>query len=499
MLTTKSRLPWQQHQCSRYDPSKKTKIAADASSYGLGAVLLQEEEPGTWKPVSFISRSMTATESKYAQIEKEALAVTWACERSSNYIIGKSITIETDHKPLVPLLTKHTIDKLPPRLQRYKMRLIRFHIKDVQHVPWKLHYTADTLSRKIAEQQTSQPVIEEDQMNAYVSSMIKALPASDSKLREIQQAQDQDKVCLEIKKQCLNGWPEKTQVSNAVKPYWQVRGELTIVQGLLLKGTRLVIPASMQRQSTKYTKDTKVSPNAENELRYLFGGQDSAHKSKNWSKTAQHAANTDNSIQNHSCQRHFLNDRGNWSQPTSSFYLLVADYYSRYVEVVALPKSTSSSTVIQALKTIYARHGVPDEVRSDNGPQYHSEEFAQFAKEWGFKHTTSSPRYPQANGEVERAVRTVKGILKKEKLGPNKGAVGIQIYTNSKWILTSRTPYGKKDKVNNSNHCKFTKIGTLSCYYRYINVLRGQFKKQKHSWGTSKVLNKQCCHSFLPF
>ena len=116
-------------------PSKETKIAADASSYGLGAVLLQEEEPGTWKPVSFISRSMTATESKYAQIEKEALAVTWACERSSNYIIGKSITIETDHKPLVPLLTKRTIDKLPPRLQRYKMRLIRFHIKDVRHVP----------------------------------------------------------------------------------------------------------------------------------------------------------------------------------------------------------------------------------------------------------------------------------------------------------------------------------------------------------------------------
>ena len=94
-----------------YDPNKATKIAADASSYGLGAVVLQEEEPGIWKPVSFISRSMTATEAKYAQIEKEALAVTWACERSSNYIIGKAITVETDHKPLVPLLTSHTIDK----------------------------------------------------------------------------------------------------------------------------------------------------------------------------------------------------------------------------------------------------------------------------------------------------------------------------------------------------------------------------------------------------
>ena len=75
-----------------YDPNKETKIAADASSYGLGAVVLQEDTPGEWKPVSFISRSMTATESRYAQIEKKALAVTWACERSSNYIVGKSVT-----------------------------------------------------------------------------------------------------------------------------------------------------------------------------------------------------------------------------------------------------------------------------------------------------------------------------------------------------------------------------------------------------------------------
>ena len=96
-------------------------------------------------------------------------------------------------------------------------------------------------------------------------------------------------------------------------------------------------------------------------------------------------------------------------------YLLVVDYYSHYVEVVALPKSTSSLKIIQALKTIFARHGIPDQVRSDNGPQYHSDEFTQFAKEWGFQHSTRSPRYPQANGEVERAVKTVKNILKKEQ------------------------------------------------------------------------------------
>lgn len=62
---------------------------------------------------------------------------------------------------------------------------------------------------------------------------------------------------------------------------------------------------------------------------------------------------------------------------------------------------------------MFARHGIPTEVMSDNGPQYSAEYFKKFAKEWGFSHTTSSPRYPQANGETERAARTVKDFLSK--------------------------------------------------------------------------------------
>lgn len=62
---------------------------------------------------------------------------------------------------------------------------------------------------------------------------------------------------------------------------------------------------------------------------------------------------------------------------------------------------------------MFARHGIPTEVMSDNGPQFSTEYYKKFAKEWGFSHTTSSPRYPQANGEAERAVRTEKGFLSK--------------------------------------------------------------------------------------
>ena len=93
-------------------------------------------------------------------------------------------------------------------------------------------------------------------------------------------------------------------------------------------------------------------------------------------------------------------------------YLLVVDYYSRYIEVAKLT-STSANSVITHLKSIFSRHGIPETVISDNGPQYSAGVFEEFAKEYGFDHTTSSPRYPQANGTAERAVKTVKQLLLK--------------------------------------------------------------------------------------
>ena len=95
-------------------------------------------------------------------------------------------------------------------------------------------------------------------------------------------------------------------------------------------------------------------------------------------------------------------------------YLLVVDYYSRWVEVKRLHNQLAA-TVISALKEVFATHGIPDLVISDNGPQFACELFQQFATIYGFTHVTSSPRYPRANGEAERAVGTVKEILKKNE------------------------------------------------------------------------------------
>ena len=113
-----------------------------------------------------------------------------------------------------------------------------------------------------------------------------------------------------------------------------------------------------------------------------------------------------------------------------SDYVVVVDYYSRFFEVARL-ENTRSSTVITHMKSIFARHGIPREVRSDNGPQYASREFATFSQAWDFRHVTTSPHHAQANGLAEKTVQTVKRILQKCKETEKDPYLGLLQYRNT--------------------------------------------------------------------
>ena len=115
---------------------------------------------------------MTETECRYAQIEKEALATTWACEKFTPYILGKTFMIQTDHKPLVPLLGSKNLDILPPRILRSRLRMDRFDYSIV-HVPGKLLYTADTLS--LALMSESETNLQEE-AEALMKSVLQTYP-----------------------------------------------------------------------------------------------------------------------------------------------------------------------------------------------------------------------------------------------------------------------------------------------------------------------------------
>ena len=114
---------------------------------------------------AFASRALTSTEVKYAQIEKESLALTWGCERFCDYLIGKPFHMLTDHKPLVSLLGSKPLDSLPLRVQHFRMTLMRF-TYTISHVPGKDLAVADTLSRA----PVSSPTSEDTQFNSAVDA-----------------------------------------------------------------------------------------------------------------------------------------------------------------------------------------------------------------------------------------------------------------------------------------------------------------------------------------
>ena len=124
-----------------FDPTKATKISIDASSRGMGAVLLQDQYP-----IAYASKSLTATQQNYAQIKKEMLAIVFGCQKFHDYIYGlPQVAIETDHKPLETILRKplHTASA---RLQRMIMSIQKYPIS-VTYRPGKELLIADTLSR----------------------------------------------------------------------------------------------------------------------------------------------------------------------------------------------------------------------------------------------------------------------------------------------------------------------------------------------------------------
>ena len=398
-----------------YNPKAATKISADASSHGLGAVLLQLNE--YWQPVAYASRALTDTESRYAQIEKEALAVTWACERFSCYIIGKQIEIETDHKPLVPLLSCKPLEHLPPRVVRFRLRMMRFDYS-IQHVPGKLLYTADALSRATNQDApTPDQITSQDEVESYIDAVVSHSPASRDRFQQYCDAQHSDATCSQVIAWCKTKWPEKHAVKGDLKPYWQLREELSLYNDLLLFRDRIVVPKDLRRQTIeKIHQGHQGITRCRLRVRSSVWWPGISKEVDSYVKQCPH------------CEKSVPQAREPLiTTPLPAFpwerigvdlfelhkssYLIVVDYFSRYPEAIKL-KSTTSKSEIEVLKSIFSRHGVPVVLVSDNGPQFASGEMQAFAKSYSFSHVTSSPHYHQSNGMVERTVRTVKQLLK---------------------------------------------------------------------------------------
>ena len=144
----------------------------------LGAVLKQRQKTGELKPVAYVSRAMTPTERRYAQIEKEALAFTWACERLDDYLTGLKFHTENDHKPLVPLFSSKHLEELPPQVQRFQLRMMRFAFT-ITHVPDKELVIPDTFSLAPAADPTLKDGTLQDEAQAFACLVLSNFPAAE--------------------------------------------------------------------------------------------------------------------------------------------------------------------------------------------------------------------------------------------------------------------------------------------------------------------------------
>jgi len=392
-----------------FDPSKSVSLQVDASKSGLGAVLLQDGHP-----ISYVSRSLTVAEQNYPQIDKELLAVVFGCEKFHTYIYGRTVFIQTDHKPLVPIISRPTC-MASPRLQRLLLRLQKYPDKVVKHVPGKELHLADTLSRAyLSISREDQDLLDNDKV-----VMVHYMTVDNDLKAMLRHAYDTDAEVKELRNLLFEGWPNvKRMAPSSCKPYWQVKEQLHEEDGFLYVGERLLIPDGLRRHM----------------LDLIHRGHLGQQKCLERARQSVYWPGLSRDVESHVSQcticRKFANRQQReplmphpvpdlpWQKLAMDIlqfkgrdYLVVVDFYSHFPELRLLVKKRAQD-VILALKSIFSVHGVPIEVVADNMP-FASAEMTKFAEQWGFHVVTSSPHYPRSNGMAERYVQTMKSFMNK--------------------------------------------------------------------------------------
>lgn len=392
-----------------FDNELPIDVFVDASMSGLGSCLMQNGSP-----VMFASRSLTETEKRYSQIEKEYLGICFATQKFHEYIYGRTVNIYTDHKPLIAI-SKKNLQNIPTRLQRMKLKLIKYDL-NVKYVPGKKNIVADVLSRNYIREE-----VLEDKTYAEVVHCATELSMSKNRIREYTEETKKDQVLQKLKHYFYNKWPSNRRaLDNDVKTYWQLRDAITVRDGLVFINDRILVPTSLRKEMLRVLHESH------------FGIEKTKRKARTmlyWPKMSSEIERMINKCR--ICQR-FANNKPKEKllpheipdypfekvavdifEYGSNTYLAMMDYYTKWIEVREMRRKTSEE-VIRHLKSIFSTHGIPRVLIADNMP-FSSSECKQFSDSWNFDIITSSPLYPKSNGLAEKAVGIAKKILKKSQ------------------------------------------------------------------------------------
>ena len=395
-----------------FDRNKNTVLQTDASKKGFGAVILQEEQP-----IYYASRALTSAEKNYQNLEREAQAAVWGMEKFHYFLYGRKFILQTDQKPLVSIFRKHMID-VSPRIQRITIRAWQYEFEP-QHIAGKNNVISDALSRVTP--------LEFQDSNAdkdiLAVNFLQYSSIEEREREEVLQETLKDQELQSLKHYISTGWPSKrSQIPTILHPYWNFRDELTIESGILMKNSKVLIPETLKqkylRQIHQGHQGIEACRSRAREFVFWVKLNDDLKELVEKCDLCQSQQNSISIVQKYVSEvpPHPWHTVG-----SDLFYfrridfLVVVDYFSKYLFVRKIHNSTSSA-VIKELGMIFSEFGKPQVFRSDNGPCYSSQEFKIFMQNWSIEHRTSSPHYPQSNGLAESMVKVSKNLIEKAVL-----------------------------------------------------------------------------------
>ena len=411
-----------------YNPKKETILQTNASIKGLGACLLQDQ-----KPVYFVSKVLTETQRGYAAIEIESLAVAWAMVKFHHFLYVSHFILETDQKPLEVILSK-SLNQATPRLQRILKRTFPYTFT-VWYTPGVTNQLADCLSQ-IGDQKDS---IKLPKLQVY--QITQQLPTSIDSLHQLRLSMQADDELALLKHSIVQGWPKSIkQVSPESQPFWTFREELIVEDGLMLKGTRIVISNKQCKAILELFHEAHLGLN-KCKLR--------AKENVYWPELNDQLEDL---VLN--CQLFLKYSTAKcklepslllgqevplypWTKLATDIfhfegasYQLIVDYTSRYPVVHKLTSMTGQH-VANHFKLICSEYGWPETLVSDNGPCYTFESFTTLMKEYNVNHITNSPHYLQSNGLAEKYMQILKNLFYKAKEEGKDLYKSLMVYHNT--------------------------------------------------------------------
>ena len=363
-----------------FNVNAETTLQTDASKKGLGVCLIQNG-----KVVCYASWALTKTEQNYQNLEWEALGTMWGMEKFHYFLYGKEFTLETDQKSLVSIYKKHMVD-ISPKVQRLIVRSFPYQPFNVIYQKRKDIPVADALSRVTPmdpEDNIKLPIIAVNLITAHILLSAHPQDTFSRKLDQLRKSTAQHNQLTRLSSYINMGFPcEKKNLPTDLQEFWNFRDTLSIKNGLLTCGSRIIVPHEMRAEMLQY-----IHEGHQGKERCLLRARNTVF----WPKITydiQEWIERCIICQEHGKSQSIIGTTQElppfpWhTLATDIFYwkrmdfLIVADVFSKYFLVRKLA-NPSSAAVCAEIATIVTELGLPHIIRSDNGPCYNSKEFQQ--------------------------------------------------------------------------------------------------------------------------